>query len=148
MYSELPPIERVNGALIRLSPNQRKRVKALIHRECCNYSDSLCVVLDCECVQSNSYSLCCKWFRRAVLPQDKPLFSEIIDKGQAKRCVICGAALCQSRTEANIAINAPKRCVGRKRRNTSADADREWTFRPLKTTKKRSIETLKTYGVK
>ena len=27
----------------------------------------------------------------------------------------------------------------------SADADREWTFRPLKTAKKRSIDPLKTY---
>ena len=43
-------------------------------------------------MQSNSYSLCCKWFKRAVLPQDKSLFAEIIEKGQAKRCVICGVA--------------------------------------------------------
>ena len=92
MYSELPPIERVNGNLIRLSPNQRKRVRTLIRGECCNYSDSLCVVLDCECVQSNSYSLYCKWFRRAVLSQDKPLFAEIIGRGNFKLCTICGAA--------------------------------------------------------
>lgn len=52
----------------------------------------MCVALDCECVQCNSYSVMCKWFRAAVLPQDKALFAEVVQPQQAKRCVICGEA--------------------------------------------------------
>ena len=75
-----------------MTPNQSKRANALIRKQCCNYDNGLCVALDCECVQCNSYSVMCKWFRVAVLPQDKALFAKVIQPQQAKRCVICGAA--------------------------------------------------------
>ena len=55
---------------------QYRRVRRLVH-ECCNYVDGNCIALDdgeeCVCVQSSSYSLLCRWFRAAVLPQDKEL---------------------------------------------------------------------------
>ena len=55
---------------------QYRRVRRLVH-ECCNYIDGNCIALDdgeeCVCVQSISYSLLCRWFRAAVLPQDKEL---------------------------------------------------------------------------
>ena len=44
------------------------------------------------CPQTISYSICCKWFRRAVLPQDKSLEAEIFHRDSAKRCAECGAA--------------------------------------------------------
>ena len=52
---------------------QYRRARRLMH-ECCNYIDGNCIALDdgeeCVCVQSISYSLLCRWFRAAVLPQD------------------------------------------------------------------------------
>ena len=55
---------------------QYRRARKLVH-ECCNYIDGNCIALDdgeeCVCVQSISYSLLCRWFRAAVLPQDKEL---------------------------------------------------------------------------
>ncbi|MCH5210181.1 MAG: cysteine-rich VLP protein [Oscillospiraceae bacterium] len=76
-----------SGGLIRMTPLQRKRANALIHNLCYNYYDRMCIVLDCECVQSNSYSVMCKRFRAAVLPQDKALFAEVIKSRESKRCV-------------------------------------------------------------
>lgn len=75
-----------------MKPSQRKRVIALIHKMCCNYIDNQCIMLDCECPQSISYSICCKWFRQAILPQDKALFAELITPDSKKKCVICGKA--------------------------------------------------------
>ena len=55
---------------------QYRRARRLVH-ECCNYDGGNCIALDdgeeCVCVQSISYSLLCRWFRAAVLPQDKEL---------------------------------------------------------------------------
>ena len=93
IYKDLPMVERnKNGYLIRMTPNQHKRANALIHKLCCNYCDGICIVLDCECVQCNSYSVMCKWFRSAILPQDKALLTEVVQPEKFKRCVICGTA--------------------------------------------------------
>lgn len=55
---------------------QYHRARKLVH-ECCNYIDENCIALDdgeeCVCIQSISYSLLCRWFRTAVLPQDREL---------------------------------------------------------------------------
>ena len=79
-----------NSALIHMTPNQRKSANALIRKICCNYCYGQCTALDCECVQMILYSVCCKWFRHCVLPQDKSLFAEIVQSQQSKHCVICG----------------------------------------------------------
>ena len=56
----------------RLTPAQRARCNRLIRRLCANYDGGNCLPLDdgegCVCVQMISYSLLCKYFRRAVLP--------------------------------------------------------------------------------
>jgi len=61
----------------RLTPAQRARCNRLIRRLCANYDGGNCLPLDdgegCVCVQTISYSLLCKYFRRAVLPADKVL---------------------------------------------------------------------------
>ena len=58
----------------RLTPAQRARCNRLIRRLCANYDGGNCLPLDddegCVCVQMISYSLLCKYFRRAVLPAD------------------------------------------------------------------------------
>ena len=62
----------------RLTPAQRARCNRLIRRLCANYDGGNCMPLDdgegCVCVQMISYSLLCKYFRRAVLPADKALY--------------------------------------------------------------------------
>lgn len=61
----------------RLTPAQRARCNRLIRRLCANYDGGNCLPLDdgegCVCVQMISYSLLCKYFRRAVLPTNKAL---------------------------------------------------------------------------
>ena len=80
----------------RLSPQQSRRVNALIRKECCNCFDGNCILLDdgesCVCPQLISYSLLCKWFRAAVLPLDKLLFAELYQSEDKRRCSVCGAA--------------------------------------------------------
>ena len=65
----------------RLTPVQRARCNRLIRRLCANYDGGNCLPLDdgegCVCVQTISYSLLCKYFRRAVLPADKVLCADI-----------------------------------------------------------------------
>lgn len=67
---------------------QYRRVRRLVH-ECCNYIDGNCIALDdgeeCVCVQSISYSLLCRWFRTAVLPQDKELETALFHRLNAKK---------------------------------------------------------------
>ena len=75
-YKRLPPIERKpDGSLYRMTPAQRKQANALIRRECCCYEDGNCMLLDDgdthTCPQTISFSVCCKWFRWAVLPLDR-----------------------------------------------------------------------------
>ena len=46
-YKRLPPLERKpDGTLCRMNPAQRKQANALIRRECCNYEDGICMLLD------------------------------------------------------------------------------------------------------
>ena len=80
--------------LYRMTPAQRKQANALIRRECCCYEDGNCMFLDdgdtCTCPQTVSFSVCCKWFRWAVLPLDGTLEAEIFRDKDLKRCEVCG----------------------------------------------------------
>ena len=94
-YKRLPPVERrPDGTPYRMTPAQRKQANALIRRECCNCEDGNCIVLDdgdtCACPQIVSFSVCCKWFRWAVLPLAGTLEAEIYRGGDLKRCAVCG----------------------------------------------------------
>ena len=100
-YKRLLPIEhRQDGSLYRLTPVQRKQANALIRRECCCYEDGNCMLLDDgdahTCPQTISFSVRCKWFRWAVLPQIGTLEAEIFRDKELKRCEI-GRASCRER---------------------------------------------------
>ena len=77
----------------RLTPAQRARCNRLIRRLCANYDGVNCLPLDdgegCVCVQMISYSLLCKYFRRAVLPADKALYADIY-RQRIRLCDRCG----------------------------------------------------------
>ena len=73
-----------------MTPKQRKQVNALIRESCCNFYNQNCILFDDLCPQTISTSLCCKWFRWAVLPQDRVLEKSLIGKAAIKRCAECG----------------------------------------------------------
>ena len=57
LYKNLPPLERkTDCSLYGMTPAQRKRANTLIRRECCNYDDGNCLVLDDGCPQIHSFS--------------------------------------------------------------------------------------------
>lgn len=94
-YKDLPPLERrPDGSLYRMTPAQRKQANALIRRKCCNCENGDCIALDDgdthTCPQTIYFSVCCKWFRWAVLPQIGTLEAEIFRDKDLKRCSVCG----------------------------------------------------------
>ena len=127
----LPPIERKpDGSLPRMTPKQRQAAVKLIRKICCNYDNGNCVLLDegdgCVCVQSISYSVNCKFFRRVLL-EDKEglsLKAEIFRNDTTKRCAVCKKAF-QSKSNnakycgdcAKIALRKQKAAHARKRRS-------------------------------
>lgn len=86
----LDPIERLpDGTLFRLTPGQLRSVRGLTKR-CCNFLDGDCLLLDGACPQYISRSLICRWFRRAVLPQQPKLEQAILSPKKLRRCEVCG----------------------------------------------------------
>ena len=105
-YKDLPPLERrPDGSLYRMTPAQRKQAASLIRRECCCCEDGNCIVLDdgdtCTCPQTISFSVCCKWFRWAVLPLDGTLEAEIFRDKDLKRCEVCGGVFVPRKQKVN-----------------------------------------------
>lgn len=73
----------------RVNDSQFREVKHQIKR-CCNYDKGFCYALDDECAQELTKSLCCKWFRNYVLPENKALYNEICNTGDVSKCKMCG----------------------------------------------------------
>ena len=89
----LDPIERLpHGSLFRLTPGQLRSVRGLTKR-CCNFSGGDCLLLDGVCPQHISRSLLCRWFRRAVLPQQPKLEQSIFNPKRLRRCEVCGTGI-------------------------------------------------------
>ena len=103
---------------------QYRRARRLVH-ECCNYDGGHCIALDdgeeCVCVQSISYSLLCRWFRTAVLPQDKELETALFHRMNAKRCAVCRALFTPG---SNRAKYCPE-CAARMKRINAAKRKRK-----------------------
>ena len=122
LKKQLPIERKPDGSLPRMTPGQRRRANALIRRECCNYDGGNCILLDdgepCVCVQSISYSINCKWFRRFVLPSDAALEVEIFHKGDSRRCTVCGTVFLPKSNRAKYCIGCAK-AVHRKQKAAS-----------------------------
>ena len=103
-----------------LSPKQVKRVNRLVKKECCNFDNGNCILLDggesCPCPQLISCSLLCRWFSDAVLPLDSELFAEFYAPEEKRRCTVCGAPLRQNPTMQNIAPIAERKSQESRRR--------------------------------
>ena len=78
--------------IVRVTPAQRRRCNHLIRKLCANFDEGNCLPLDCICPQTTSYSLFCRYFRQAVLPNDEVLITEL-DRHTCKRCINCGTPL-------------------------------------------------------
>lgn len=79
--------------LPQMTPRQRIRANKLIRRLCANCMDGECVMLDCECPQMISYTLLCKYFKKAVLPVDKTLEADIMGTSVELHCAVCGVPI-------------------------------------------------------
>ena len=129
MKFRLQKIERgPDNALFRMTPAQRRRANTFIRKTCCNYDDGNCLPLGGVCPQTISGSVCCKWFRLAVLPQDKSLETEIFQSGSVKRCDECGRAFVPGSNHAKYCPactpkvrRRQKNASDRKRRRTNRD---------------------------
>ena len=126
LYKQLPPIERKpDGSLYRMTPTQRKQANALIRRECCCYEDGNCMLLDNgdthTCPQTISFSVCCKWFRWAVLPLAGTLEAEIYRGRDLKRCAVCGGVFVP---KSNRAKYCPD-CAARVHRRQKTESERK-----------------------
>ena len=134
MRYKLPEIERSPaGGLPRMAPAQHRRANALIRWECCNYADGDCIALDdgnaCACPQKISCSVCCKWFRWAVLPLDGTLEAEIFRDKDTKRCAICGQAFLPKSNRVNTAPTAPPEFTGGRKQKVNGKGGLLWTVR-------------------
>ena len=95
----LPPVERrADGSLYHMDGKQRRETVRLIKGLCSYYDNGNCLYLDrgeaVTCPQSNSYSVCCKFFRQVLLKdqEGKGLEAGIFQREALKRCAVCGAA--------------------------------------------------------
>jgi len=139
-YKDLPPLERrPDGSLYRMTPAQRKQAASLIRRECCCCEDGNCIVLDdgdtCTCPQTVSFSVCCKWFRWAVLPLDGTLEAGIFRDKDLKRCAVCGGVFVPKSNRAKYcpgcAARVPEFTGGRKQK-VNGKGGLLWTVRSEK----------------
>ena len=113
---------------------QYRTARRLVH-QCCNYDDGNCLVLECVCVQSISYSLICKWFRAAVLPLDTGLCATLLYRDQMKLCVICGSSFVPKSNRAkycpDCAVAARRRKEAERQRKRYYDSTHLGVKRPL-----------------
>lgn len=78
-----------------ITKSQSKRVNKLVRQLCANCIDGNCLLLDDgethSCVQLISFSsICCNDLKDSVLPANKELYMEIMQKADYKTCASCG----------------------------------------------------------
>ena len=118
---KLDPIERLpDGTLFRLTPGQLRSVSGLTKR-CCNFLDGDCLLLDGVCPQHISRSLLCRWFRRAVLPQQPKLEQAILSPKNSAAAKSAARAFSPAPAGQNTAPPAPRRFTASRRRNPPAN---------------------------
>lgn len=113
--------------MMRLSEKQFRAVKKMTRAACANNDNGYCLLLDdgepCKCVQAISYSLCCRYFREAVLPADKGLFAGITEEKALPlpRCAVCQKPFTGGSNRAKYCPD----CAGKVRRRQKAEQERK-----------------------
>ncbi len=119
--------------MIRLSEKQFRAVKKLTRAACANNEKGNCLLLDdgdpCVCVQSISYSLCCRYFREAVLPADKALFAETTEEKESplQLCAVCQKPFTGNSNRAKYCPD----CAAKVRRRQKAEHERKRRLRKI-----------------
>lgn len=116
----------LTGNLHKIPAVSIQKARSLIRRECCNLSSGNCVFLDDgeehTCPQLHADSVCCNWFRDAVLSTDAELEAEILNRvcNDTMRCKICGKPI---NMKSNRAKYCPK-CAIKVHRNQTSNCKR------------------------
>ena len=99
----------------RMNAAQLRHAGRLIRRQCANFDNGKCLLLgDVDpCPQLITFSLICRYFRRAVLPEDAELCAKIFREHPARRCVLCGARIYST---SNAAKYCPSCAIKERRR--------------------------------
>ena len=76
--------------VFRITPRQRAKIKTLVHKTCCNCCKGNCLLLDdgeeAKCVQLISrFGIYCNYFLKAVFPDEKELYTEILQQNGVMR---------------------------------------------------------------
>ena len=106
--------------MTRVTDSQFKKVKKQV-KSCCNYNNGFCCVLDSECAQELTKSLCCTWFRDAVLPDNKALYAEIYNSGEVSKCKLCGKKFVKTGNRQLYCPDCAKKNRAEKRRKYNRD---------------------------
>jgi len=83
VMASISPMESPQGALFLCRLPERKAY----------VPQPGCLLLDGACPQYISRSLICRWFRRAVLPQQPKLEQAILRPKKLRRCEVCGTGI-------------------------------------------------------
>ena len=93
----LPPLSRDGeGKMFIITPKQKRRVRSLIRKECCNYDQEHgdCILLGHgegrTCPQMISSQIVCSWFCHSLLKSDQTLYAEVTRDSSRRKCAICG----------------------------------------------------------
>jgi len=99
------------------------KVRALIKKECCNYDNGNCVLLDNKCPQVTAQKLMCGWFKKAVLPLDKILEVRVYgERVQSQRkCVECGKSFLPTNNKSKYC----KKCLPKVVKRQNAERQRQ-----------------------
>ena len=83
----------------------------------------------CTCPQTVSFSVCCKWFRWAVLPLVGTLEAEIYRGWDLKRCAVCGGVFVPKSNRGNTAPTVPPEFTGDRKQKANGKGGLVWTVR-------------------
>ena len=132
----LPPVERrADGSLYHMDGKQRRETVRLIKGLCSYYDNGNCLYLDrgeaVTCPQSNSYSVCCKFFRHVLLKdqEGKGLEAGIFQREALKRCAVCGKPFSSTSNSAKYCGTAKRRFSGSKGRIRPPQTGGAWKSR-------------------
>ena len=107
--------------ILRMTPEQATKVKKVVKKRCCNCIDGNCILLEelnpCPCPQLITRSLICRWFLTAVLPGEKELHQELVEKGERKLCRECGSVYYSSSNHSKYCAD----CAAKMKRRQQAE---------------------------
>lgn len=78
-----------------MNEEQFRQAKRHIQNLCANWDKGKCLLLGRICPQIMSYTLLCKYFREAVLPdwECRQLYASLFKDYNVRRCAVCGKSL-------------------------------------------------------